>query len=264
MCTLRPLSSDETDSFRSLTASIIRAIASGEKEEDEESGLKKLLIARRRIVETTETKLTCLRKVLEARAPQTLEHSLIYASAKNPEQFEEIGRILDDLRIRWAPVTEETTKSASLLADTLKSFASGGYQVLLAKKVLDEGVDIPSIREAFIVASSTVEREWVQRRGRVLRTNRGKSYAVVHDFLGLPPRNLLAAKDQSLSRLLARELGRALAFAEHSRNALGKEGVIAQVQNIRSAYWSNGAHNTAFDLPRSTLIASSTPRGKLC
>ena len=259
------LDSEEVESFQELTASIIKAMGKiDEKDETDDDLLKRLLIKRRRIIETTKGKIPLLRQVLEARNPRALQYALIYASAKNPEQFEEIGRILDELDVRWAPVTQETTKSPTILAETFDVFSNGGYQVLLAKKVLDEGVDIPSIREAFIVASSTVEREWIQRRGRVLRTHRDKSFAVVHDFLGLPPRDLVPARDESLGGLVRRELGRALAFAEHSRNAPGDGGVVSQVQDIRSAYWPSGARNTQLDNPGSSVMAASTPRGKLC
>ena len=259
------LDSEEVESFQELTASIINAMA--RREDEDEAGdelLKRLLIKRRRIIETTKAKIPLLREVLEERNPRALEYALIYASAKNPEQFDEIGRILDELDIRWAPVTQDTTKSPTILAEIFDVFSNGGYQVLLAKKVLDEGVDIPSIREAFIVASSTVEREWIQRRGRVLRTDHAKNFAVVHDFLGLPPQGLMPARDESLGGLVRRELGRALAFAEHSRNALGAEGVVTQVQDIRSAYWPSGVRNMKLDKPGSSVIAASTPRGKLC
>ena len=258
------LNSEETARFRDLTVSIGTHIARGDGIDDDNQALTSLLIARRRVVETTKAKIALLKKVLQARGPSSLQHALIYASAKNPEQFNQIKQLLDDLDIRWAPVTEETTKNASLLSKTFDSFALGGYQVLLAKKVLDEGVDIPSIREAFIVASSTVEREWIQRRGRVLRTHLGKSFAVVHDFLGLPPTKIIQRNDKALMRLVGRELGRALSFAEHSRNALGENGIIAQVQHVRSAYWPDGTTNDDFDRSSSAIVSSSIPKGKLC
>ena len=70
----------------------------------------------------------------------------------------------------------------------LDQFGSGDYQVLTSMKVLDEGVDIPQTDTAFLLASSTVEREWVQRRGRILRHAPGKSVAHLHDFIVVPPR----------------------------------------------------------------------------
>ena len=131
--------------------------------------------------------------MLAHRKARSLKHALVYASAKNPEQFDAIGNALSSHDVRWAPVTEHTTANTRLLNETLHAFAEGGYQVLLAKKVLDEGVDIPSIREAFLIASSTVEREWVQRRGRVLRRHPNKPWAVLHDFIALPPADAFRA-----------------------------------------------------------------------
>ena len=261
------LDEDEVEEFQRITQSIGKLIGRRNDEEHDESHLNRLLIRRRRIVETTKAKLALLRRVLQVRGPREIEHTLIYASSKNPQQFNKIGEILDDLNIRWAPVTQETTANPRSLARTFEAFTGKGFQVLLAKKVLDEGVDIPSVREAFIVASSRVEREWIQRRGRVLRTQSGKSFAVVHDFLGLPPARIVRGKrDRSLKRLVGSELGRALAFAQFSKNALGERGVIDEVQKIRSIYWPSGApvRGAELDGPGSLYIANATPRGKLC
>ena len=149
------LNGDELDEFERLSRRIGAAMGAAATEED--TRLQGLLIARRRIIETGQSKIDLLREVLIRRSPRDLEHTLIYASAKNPEQFDEIGKLLTTLKVKWAPVTQDTTRNPKLLGRILDSFAKGANQVLLAKKVLDEGVDIPSIREAFIVASSTVE-----------------------------------------------------------------------------------------------------------
>lgn len=231
---------DEMDEFTELTRKIGAAMAGAEDrtatERDRET-LNGLLLKRRRIVETAEAKIPLLRAVLRRRGPRRLEQTLVYASAKKPEQFDRIAQVLTQLGIRWAAVTQETTASQSRLEDTLKAFRTGSLQVLLAKKVLDEGVDIPSIREAYIVASTTVEREWVQRRGRVLRRHSGKKHAVVHDFLALPPAVTVRMGDQPLKRLVRRELERALAFAGHARNGAGSQGALTWIQQIREAYW---------------------------
>ncbi len=234
------LDDDEMDEFMELTRKIGAAMADAENRQSpdgERAALDGLLLRRRRIVETAEAKIPLLRAVLERRGPRRIKQALIYASAKNPEQFERIGQVLSQLGIRWAPVTQETTARRSKLEGTLAAFRTGGLQVLLAKKVLDEGVDIPSIREAYIVASSTVEREWVQRRGRVLRRHPGKEYAVVHDFLSLPETETVRMGDQPLKRLVRRELERSLAFAGHARNAAGAQGAMAWIERIREAYW---------------------------
>ena len=171
--------------------------------------------------------------------------------------------MLTTLDVRWAPVTQETTANTRLLDETLRTFTDGGYQVLLAKRVLDEGVDIPSIREAFIVASSTVQREWIQRRGRVLRQHPNKPWAIVHDFHAVPPAELLRDVDSAAVRKIIRtELDRAYSFAAHPRNATGDDGVLSDLQRIRNAYWPGG--NTlerVLQRPGDYVLAPATPQG---
>ena len=66
-------------------------------------------------------------------------------------------------------------------------FAKGEtIQALIAIKCLDEGVNIPSIKTAFILASTTNPKEYIQRRGRVLRKFDGKDFAVIYDFITIP------------------------------------------------------------------------------
>ena len=255
------LDDDELRRFSALTRRI--AATRAVDPEDTDDGRKRLLIARRRIVETARAKLSLLRALLGHRQPRALDKVLIYASSKNPAQFDAIARTLTDLEVRWAPVTQHTTSKRSLLESTLSTFEDGGYQVLLAKKVLDEGIDIPGIREAFIVASSAVEREWIQRRGRVLRLHRDKPWAIIHDFLALPPSDLHNLEDASAMKgIVRRELDRAYSFAAHARNAAGDSGVIATLRRFRDAYWSEGFSDNGLDTGDDLVIAQGTPRGQ--
>ena len=256
------LGGDELEEFERLSQRIGAAMGSGESEDD--TALQGLLIARRRIIETARSKIDLLREVLIRRGPRNLEHALIYASAKNPEQFDEIRALLTELDVKWAAVTQDTTRNPKRLAAILDSFAKGANQVLLAKKVLDEGVDIPSIREAFIVASSTVEREWVQRRGRVLRRHPGKPWAIVHDFLALPPARLVRRDGTpALKRIIRRELDRTYAFGRYAQNVAGEHGVAADLERVTSAYWPQArAAAGILNAPHEHSVATATPRGK--
>lgn len=78
-------------------------------------------------------------------------------------------------------------ENAELKRELIKRFASGeDIQALVAIKCLDEGVDIPATKRAFILSSTTNEKQFVQRRGRVLRKFEGKEYAEIYDFITLP------------------------------------------------------------------------------
>ena len=258
------LTGEELEEFERLSRQIGAAMGAGSNNEDSSSSLQRLLIARRRIIETGESKIGLLRAVLSQRVPRDLEHTLIYASAKNPEQFEAIANLLTDLKIKWAPVTQETTTNTRRLGAILDTFASGACQVLLAKKVLDEGVDIPSIREAFIVASSTVQREWIQRRGRVLRRHPGKPWAVVHDFLALPPVELVRRDGTpAVRRIIESEVHRAYTFGMHAENVAGNHGVHADLNRIKAAYWPAGSLRAGILYNEGEhVLASGTPRGR--
>src|SRR5207249_4255699 len=100
---------------------------------------------------------------------------------------------------------------------------------LVAVRCLDEGVDIPDADHALILASSRNPREFIQRRGRVLRTSPTKDSADVHDALVLPPAGALEPERFSL---LSSELARAAAFAEDASNM----GVRFRIRRLAQEY----------------------------
>lgn len=75
------------------------------------------------------------------------------------------------------------TVSPERRKEVLQQFDRGDIQILVAIKCLDEGVNIPATREAFFLANTTNPREFVQRRGRILRKSKGKHEALLHDFV---------------------------------------------------------------------------------
>ena len=86
-------------------------------------------------------------------------------------------------------------------------------------KCLDEGVDIPSVRVGIITASTQNPRQFVQRRGRLLRRDpkSPKSHAVIHDFIVLPPR-IEGPNSESEKTLVGAELSRSAELADAARN----------------------------------------------
>jgi superfamily II DNA or RNA helicase len=120
-----------------------------------------------------------------------------------------------------------------------REFAAGeNLQALIAIKCLDEGVNIPAIRTAFILASTTNPKEYIQRRGRVLRLAKGKEYAEIYDFLALPRplHEVPSLTDDQVRRevsLVKNELVRAKEFACIAMNMAEAERVI---DSIKEAY----------------------------
>ena len=120
-----------------------------------------------------------------------------------------------------------------------KEFAQGdNLQALIAIKCLDEGVNIPKIKVAFILASTTNPKEYIQRRGRVLRLAEGKQFAEIYDFITLPRPldEVPMLTDDQMNRelsLVKNELCRAEEFA---RLAINKVPAINVLDEIREAY----------------------------
>jgi superfamily II DNA or RNA helicase len=213
------LNDEELAEFNDFSSRISKKVAArGGKLDFSDESLTALLIQRRAVVESAEDKLRVLKEILSKRTGPR-GHLLIYSSSKNPEQHQEAMRIVSGLGYINRQVTQEETSRKGMVPKILEGFAQRDFEVLLAKKVLDEGVDIPSTREAVLLSSSTVVREWIQRRGRVLRKAPGKDQATVHDVVALPPpkRQGLDYPDNVLG-LINGELERVRAFGQHAKN----------------------------------------------
>jgi DNA phosphorothioation system restriction enzyme len=203
---------------------------------------KSILIRRARLLSAAEAKIPTLRKLLESNKEDS--HILVYCGDGtvqgtdddiNVRQIEEVVRVIGkELRMRCASYTARTPpeKRTSLLND----FAAGKIQVLVAIRCLDEGVDVPATRTAYILASSSNPRQFIQRRGRVLRQFPGKTRAEIYDFLVCPsPEDAPEyTKEYSIMRnLLKRELKRAEEFANLAENG---PVAIAKLLELRKYY----------------------------
>ena len=126
--------------------------------------------------------------------------------------------------------------SANQRRMNLDMFRSGDLDVLVAMKCLDEGIDIPEARRGVILASTQNPRQFVQRRGRLLRIAPGKERAELVDVLCLPSRPLDRASEayRSERNLVAREMTRALELAEAATN--GKYAPPEALTEILAAY----------------------------
>jgi len=221
------LDDDEFERYVDLTQQIVRAGA--QADDDGRAGIddslvSRLLMKRRAILEYARDKRRALRVLLTELTNKGINKTLIYASAKEspPEeerQIDVVNEMLNELQIPFHQITSEETASGSA-SNHLDRFGAGKLKVLTAMKVLDEGVDIPQTDTAILLASSAVEREWVQRRGRVLRSAPGKASASIYDFLVVPP-EIGNAYSKSIMKS---ELARIEAFAVNSSNEWSGDG----------------------------------------
>ena len=96
----------------------------------------------------------------------------------------------------------------------IDSFTQGGIDIIFAKQRLNEGIDIPAAKRAFFIASSTSEREFIQRRGRVLRKHSSKNKAEIFDFIVVPP----DMHSKYAHSIIDNEIKRAMDFAATADN----------------------------------------------
>ena len=210
--------------------------------------VKMLLIKRARKVAGVAWKINTLRELMQdykddnqilVYCGATTMHDVDYAEGRPPiEEARQIdivaGMLGNDLNMR---VTKFTSEENAEERERIKAdFAEGIHlQALVAIRCLDEGVNIPSIRTAFILASSTNPKEYVQRRGRVLRKFPGKDHAVIFDFITLPiPLDEVSQYDDevidSVKSLAKREIVRMKDFAAIAENPFDSDSLIAEIQ----------------------------------
>lgn len=230
------LTDSELQKYRDLSKRVFKCCHKNKygKTDITEQG-KKLLIERARLVAGALNKIDLLRELMEDYKNES--HILVYCGAAkiyNPEkdsseediegerQIVAVSKMLgNELQMKVTHFT--SNESAKERECIIKQFSEADpYQALVAIKCLDEGVNIPSIKTAFILASSTNPKEYVQRRGRVLRKAPNKHYAVIYDFVTLPKpiQNIIAgsADNRSDLSLIKKEIDRIKEFGEISQN----------------------------------------------
>jgi superfamily II DNA or RNA helicase len=185
-----------------------------------------LLSKRSRLVNGTVNKPIALERLLQNLEP--IKHSLFYCAEGNidnlgneedeeqgAKQISVISECLHSLGWRTSQFTANEDKKAR--STILDGFKNGDIDSLVAMKCLDEGIDVPACSTAFILASSKKPRQFVQRRGRILRRSEGKDKAVIYDFfVTLPMSGLVDANIER--RLIISELKRINEFASLALN----------------------------------------------
>lgn len=207
-----------------------------------------LAMERARIVAGASQKLDALREQIK---PYVQDNNiLVYCGATNVvdeksdhsatddediRQIEAVTRILgNEFHMEVAKFTsEENIETRSVIKDRFQK--GDRLQAIVAIKCLDEGVNIPGIRTAFILASTTNPKEYIQRRGRVLRKAENKPFAEIYDFVTLP-RELDSVSALTIEQaqrdlsLVKNELARIKEFGRLSMNSMQANDLIWDIQ----------------------------------
>ena len=247
------LTSDEMDAYVELSEKIAKYFNYYTETFDHiDEILKMMLLARKRIVHKAVNKLDVFKSIIEKRFQEkgNLKYSLIYVPEGNKpdyvgaqDDFDRNENIDDDndaehlINIYTQAVTEvddhvTVRKFVSGQKDRdeiLYDFAEGKLQVLTSMKCLDEGVDVPRSELAIFCSSTGNPRQFIQRRGRVLRTHPDKKMAELHDLVVLPEVNPYSDSYRMEQSLVRGELLRVRNFANLSENPSYSELELREV-----------------------------------
>jgi superfamily II DNA or RNA helicase len=216
------LTEEELREYSTLSERIRRVMITSKdskQNKSEKKSLTLLLKRRHRIIEQAENKISAFREQIEylKNSESSIHKAIVYVPEGTSDGEELINHYS---RILWHEFQIPNSKYVQgAKKQLLDDFKNGFIRVLLAKKRLDEGVNIPQIRQAFFISSSTVEREFVQRRGRILRKAEDKEYAEIFDFLVVPPKYFdIQLLDSDIKSIVKNELKRAESFALNAKN----------------------------------------------
>lgn len=242
------LSDIELESYEQLSYEMSKCLIKGK---DGKVKLNKhgelLALKRSRVVAGAIQKLDALRQTIR---PYTHDHNiLVYCGAtriyeedengsddeNDIRQIEAVTKLLgNEMGMSVARFTsEENMEQRALIKEHFQSGDS--LQAIVAIKCLDEGVNIPGIRTAFILASTTNPKEYIQRRGRVLRKAPNKPFAEIYDFVTLP-RPLDSVSGLTMEQasrditLVKNELARIKEFGRLSMNSMEANNLIWDIE----------------------------------
>jgi superfamily II DNA or RNA helicase len=219
------LTEEEAEQYAVITKKLAKCAFGGDSEMSD--AVQTLLVERARITGAAANKIAMLQDLVAASKPKA---ALFYCSdgttdsdghAHEGKQLTNVVKVLGESGLKVSPFTSK--ESTVVRESLLRSIRSGVLDGLVAIRCLDEGIDVPSLSTAYILASSTNPRQSIQRRGRILRTSKetGKTKAVIYDFFVEPPPfgDRFGPSGRKWERsLFSRELRRILEFCACADN----------------------------------------------
>ena len=201
--------------------------------------VRALLLKRRRIIHKARNKQDAFKNIIEERYKEkgNLKYTLVYVpeglkpdsiadvydSSDVVEDDMEADKLINEYTQIVMDVSNTTTVRKFVSGQKnreaiLKDFENGDLEVLTSMKCLDEGVDVPRSELAIFCASTGNPRQFIQRRGRILRTHKEKKYAYIHDLVVVPDIGADCVDYEMERKLILSELKRVRDFASLSRN----------------------------------------------
>lgn len=219
-----------------------------------DSILTALLLARKRIIHKAFNKISVFHEILNSNYLKKgdLKYTLVYVPEGNdtndyfetdinsfdddPENDNVAAHLIDVFTNEIRDTDDKTTVKKFISGtnekdDLLEQFAIGEIDVLTSMKCLDEGVDVPRAEYAIFCASTGNPRQFIQRRGRILRRHPKKMFAYIHDLVVIPEISINSESYNLERSMLKKELERVNNFASLSENSSYSVDVLLETMN---------------------------------
>lgn len=223
------LEEDEFEKYKKYTLQLAQLLNAEDSDEDK---IQEILNNRSIIVKKARNKTTRLQN-MASDSKYDFRNSVVYCGQGKDVETEEA--IIDSVTIALKEqgkyrVSQFTSKTIDRTT-VLKEFENGYYDTLVAIKCFDQGVDVPKLDKIYIMASDTLARQTIQRRGRVLRKCKetGKTIAYIFDFVCLPPEGVYDSA--GASSLVAKELKRVKEYGRLSENKINVDAFMEELIN---------------------------------
>ena len=231
------ISDSDFISYQNYTKQVIVAL---NQEPVDEVLVKDILTKRSSVIKKSNSKLEKLEDMVRSQNGKkyNFKNSVVYCG--HGKDYETEGSIIDSvtriLALEGHYSVSQFTSHTADRARVLREFEDENYDVLVAIKCFDEGVDVPKLDKIYIMASDALSRQTIQRRGRVLRTctETGKRIAYIYDFVALPP--ISVTDGIGVSNLVVNEMKRA---KEYARLADNKDDIMEEMISIMKMYGVN-------------------------
>lgn len=233
------LTEEEFDEYKDITLKLIKFFDSETMKFTNADAATQLLMKRKRIIHKAENKLSVFKQIIkdEFKKRGQLKYTFVYVPEGTDYNTIEEEKIIQQYN-QVIMQTNNTIRVASFTGESndrsfiLDSFEKGQIDVLTAMKCLDEGVDIPRTELAIFCSSTGNPRQFIQRRGRILRQHIDKNFAVIHDLVVIPKMDYNKDKSETYNMeksQVENELRRVADFAFMARNQYDAIGVVKDI-----------------------------------
>jgi superfamily II DNA or RNA helicase len=243
------LEPDELAEYVEISKKLARLGVMNNGSNDYSDAIEQLMLKRKQIIHKAKNKLDVAQTILKERLNR--EGNLRYTFIYVPEGIR-MQEVIDDdtgaVSQEEVNIIDQYTRMVSSLDDklmvnkftsgmadrdsVLEQFKKGQIHVIASMKCLDEGVDIPRAEHAIFCSSTGNPRQFIQRRGRILRKHPDKYNAVIHDLVVIPDLTISHAGSETFGvekKMVKAELERVMHFASLSMNPYHTEEVFQEI-----------------------------------